>query len=327
MSDRARIATPLRVVVAGASGFIGSRTVSALAAAGHAVLELARADIAALSYAPSTAGIQSIGPRLTAAFGTHGADILVWAAGRREPDLDANRAIHVRAPVDVRDALSIPRVVYLSTGEVYGTAPLPYREDGPALGTSVYAIAKLEGEAALARSIRESVEPSSDPNSGESRQRATDPIQPDESPPGVTILRPALVYGAGSKPPMLIPRVVAALRAGERLPLTHGEQTRDLVYIDDVARAIVCAVESAETGIFNIASGVEVRIRDVVEGIARAIALQQGVPADTLLGLLGFGEVALRPDEAHRYVMDVSRARDLLGWTATTSLADGLARI
>ncbi len=315
MSDRARIATPLRVVVAGASGFIGSRTVSALAAAGHAVLELARADIAALSYAPSTAGIQSIGPRLTAAFGTHGADILVWAAGRREPDLDANRAIHVRAPVDVRDALSIPRVVYLSTGEVYGTAPLPYREDGPALGTSVYAIAKLEGEAALARSIRESIEP---PN---------DPIQPDESPPGVTVLRPALVYGAGSKPPMLIPRVVAALRAGERLPLTHGEQTRDLVYIDDVARAIVCAVESAETGIFNIASGVEVRIRDVVEGIARAIALQQGVPADTLLGLLGFGEVALRPDEAHRYVMDVSRARDLLGWTATTSLADGLARI
>ena len=315
MSDRARIATPLRVVVAGASGFIGSRTVSALAAAGHAVLELARADIAALSYAPSTAGIQSIGPRLTAAFGTHGADILVWAAGRREPDLDANRAIHVRAPVDVRDALSIPRVVYLSTGEVYGTAPLPYREDGPALGTSVYAIAKLEGEAALARSIRESIEP---PN---------DPIQPDESPPGVTVLRPALVYGAGSKPPMLIPRVVAALRAGERLPLTHGEQTRDLVYIDDVARAIVCAVESAETGIFNIASGVEVRIRDVVEGIARAIAFQQGVPADTLLGLLGFGEVALRPDEAHRYVMDVSRARDLLGWTATTSLADGLARI
>lgn len=315
MSDRARIATPLRVVVAGASGFIGSRTVSALAAAGHAVLELARADIAALSYAPSTAGIQSIGPRLTAAFGTHGADILVWAAGRREPDLDANRAIHVRAPVDVRDALSIPRVVYLSTGEVYGTAPLPYREDGPALGTSVYAIAKLEGEAALARSIRESIEP---PN---------DPIQPDESPPGVTVLRPALVYGAGSKPPMLIPRVVAALRAGERLPLTHGEQTRDLVYIDDVARAIVCAVESAETGIFNIASGVEVRIRDVVERIARAIALQQGVPADTLLGLLGFGEVALRPDEAHRYVMDVSRARDLLGWTATTSLADGLARI
>lgn len=305
----------VRVVVAGASGFIGSRTVSALAAAGHAVLELARADIAALSYAPSTAGIQSIGPRLTAAFGTHGADILVWAAGRREPDLDANRAIHVRAPVDVRDALSIPRVVYLSTGEVYGTAPLPYREDGPALGTSVYAIAKLEGEAALARSIRESIEP---PN---------DPIQPDESPPGVTVLRPALVYGAGSKPPMLIPRVVAALRAGERLPLTHGEQTRDLVYIDDVARAIVCAVESAETGIFNIASGVEVRIRDVVERIARAIALQQGVPADTLLGLLGFGEVALRPDEAHRYVMDVSRARDLLGWTATTSLADGLARI
>ncbi len=305
----------VRVVVAGASGFIGSRTCAALRSAGHAVMELGRADIAALSYAPSTAGIQSIGPRLVAAFNTHSADVLVWAAGRRAPDLAANRAIHVRAPVDVREALSIPRVVYLSTGEVYGTAPLPYREDGPTLGTSDYAIAKLEGEAALARSIRESIEP---PNV---------PLQPDESPPGVIILRPALVYGAGSKPPMLIPRVVAALRAGERLPLTHGEQTRDLVFVDDLARAIVCAVESAETGIFNIATGIEVRIREVVEGIARAIAVQQGVPADALLQLLGFGEVALRPDEAHRYVMDVSRARDLLGWSATTAMVDGLARL
>jgi nucleoside-diphosphate-sugar epimerase len=115
------------------------------------------------------------------------------------------------------------------------------------------------------------------------------------------------------------------------MPLTHGQQTRDLVYVDDVAAAIVAAVEAPATPrgteildagggqVFNIASGVETRIQDVCLGIARALGAD---PA-----LLGFGETPLRPDEAHRYVMDVSRAAERLGWRATTSLADGFARL
>ena len=291
---------PLRVIVAGASGFIGQRAVVALRGAGHAVAELRREDIAALTHSPSAAGIHSIGSRLDAAFaGSDAARVLVWAAGKRESDLAANREIHARAPLDVRDALVVSRVVYLSTGEVYGDAPLPYRETGPTNGTSEYARAKLEGEAAL--------------------------LGP--GPASAAVLRLALVYGPGSKPPMLIPRVAAALRAGERMAMTRGEQTRDLVFVDDVAAAIVAAAESAEVGIFNIGSGVETRIKDVILGIADAIASEGGRTREQLAELLGFGEVALRPDEAHRYVMDISRARDVLGWRATTALADGLARL
>jgi nucleoside-diphosphate-sugar epimerase len=290
---------PLRVAIAGASGFIGRRAAAALTAAGHHVMPLRREDIATIHETTSYAGLAAIEAK--------NPDVLVWAAGKREPTLEANKKIHAHALVDVMDYFSLARIVYLSSGEVYGDAPLPYREDGPTLSASDYAQAKLLGENAAMSSCERNASP--------------------EDPAIATVLRLGLVYGPDQSPRMLIPRVVAALRANERFPLTHGEQTRDLVFVDDVAHAIVRAVESANAGTYNIASGSEARIRDVVEGIARAIATQQGTSASDLLGLLGFGEVALRPDEAHRYVMDVSRAREDLGWTATTSLAEGLARL
>ena len=283
-----------RVVVAGASGFIGQRTCAALHAANHIAIDLPRADVAAIVEEGPAGGPRT--RRIVDALAGE-AELLVWAAGKRAPDRAANLAIHADAPVACARALGVARVIYLSSGEVYGTAPLPYREDGPAHGTSDYAIAKLAGEARLAAVVP------------------------------TTTLRLALVYGPGSTPPMLIPRLVAALRAGERFPMTHGEQTRDLVFVDDVAAAIVRAVEVATPTTVNIASGIEVRIRAVAEGIADAIATATGRDAGAVRGLLGFGDVALRPDEAHRYVMDVSRARAELGWSATTTLAEGYARL
>lgn len=315
-----------RVVVAGASGFIGRRACAALTAADHIAIDLPRADITAIleEAGAGASRTQHVvdAPRtkriVDALAGE--ADVLVWAAGKREPDRAANLRVHATAPLACARALGVHRVIYLSSGEVYGDAPLPYREDGPTLGTSDYAHAKLDGERALA-----------DATTTRSAD-ATTTRSADAAIRDAFVLRLGLVYGPGQSPRMLIPRVVAALRAGDRFPLTHGEQTRDLVFVDDVARAIVAAVEApprahARAGVLNIASGAEVRIREVVEGIARAIAAAQGVAFEHLRERLGFGEVALRPDEAHRYVMDVSRAREELGWTATTSLAEGLSRL
>lgn len=252
----------MNVAVAGAGGFIGRAAVRALRAAGHDVAELTRG-----ATVPRT-------------------DVLVWAAGKREATLDANRAVHVDAAVEAMRASGARRVIYLSSGECYGDAPLPYREEGPVAGTSDYARAKLDGEQAV----------------------------------GGCALRLGVVYGPGQAPKMMIPQLVAALRAGTPFALTEGTQTRDFVFVDDVAAAIVTAVERERLpAVINIGSGREIAVRDAVREIARAL----GAPET----LLKFGAIAMRPDEAKRYVLDVQRAADVLGWRATTTLAEGAARL
>jgi nucleoside-diphosphate-sugar epimerase len=60
-----------------------------------------------------------------------------------------------------------------------------------------------------------------------------------------------------------------------------------------------------------------------VRDVARAIAKSLGAPE----ALLGFGDIPLRTVDAPRYVLDVSLAERVLGWRATTSLAEGVARL
>ena len=137
----------------------------------------------------------------------------------------------------------------------------------------------------------------------------------------VTILRPCWVYGAGLAPSTFLPTLIASLAARRRYPMTPGHQTRDLIYIDDMVRAIVRALDDdAPTGTFNIGTGRETPILDMALLIAERVR-------DTASLLLDVGARPYREGEAFRVAIDVSRARDILGFTATTSLEDGLTEM
>src|SRR5262249_56852365 len=97
--------------------------------------------------------------------------------------------------------------------ELYGGAPVPFREDGPIDPRTPYALAKRDGEAAIASAAAR-----------------------------VIVLRPAVVYGPGQPAHMLFAKVAAALAAGVRVPLTAGAQTRDFVWVDEVAALVACAI-------------------------------------------------------------------------------------
>ncbi|MBZ0236918.1 MAG: NAD(P)-dependent oxidoreductase [Deltaproteobacteria bacterium] len=235
----------MKVLVAGGRGFIGARAVSAAAAAGH------------------EAGILEHGDDAAAVCGA-GWDALVCAALGHLP--------------------SLTRVVYLSSGETYGAQDVPFVEDAPLLGTSPYALAKIEGERALTSACA---------------SRGVD----------LTILRPSVVHGPGQRGPMFLPSLEHALAHDERFAMTAGEQTRDLVHVDDVAAAIVLAL-TGPAGTYNISSGTELTLRD----LALTIATRAGKPH-----LLAIGALPYRPNEQMRYLLSPARASTTLGWKGTRS--------
>jgi GDP-L-fucose synthase len=116
----------------------------------------------------------------------------------------------------------------------------------------------------------------------------------------------------------LVRKYVEATDGGqERVVLWGtGEPTREFLYVDDAARALLLAAERCETSEpFNVGTGRETRIRD----LAGAVAALVGFEGDTVWD-------DSRPDGQPRRYLDVSRAREWLGFEAEVSLEDGLRR-
>ncbi|MGY6500930.1 MAG: GDP-mannose 4,6-dehydratase [Acidimicrobiales bacterium] len=126
----------------------------------------------------------------------------------------------------------------------------------------------------------------------------------------------ANVYGPRQRTGVVASLVDQAL-AGE--PCTvhgAGDQTRDLVYVDDVVDALIRSTDRGSGLVANVGSGEETSVNQVVEAVARSIGRSLEVVARPR-----------RPGDLDRYVLDPGRARIHLGWTPWTSLADGVARM
>jgi UDP-glucose 4-epimerase len=135
----------------------------------------------------------------------------------------------------------------------------------------------------------------------------------------VVNLRLFMVYGPGDGDGRkLIPCIIQSLLRREAPPLSSGRWPVDWVYIDDVIDAYLCAAvaDGVEGHTFDVGSGQLVPIRRV---------------AEILTGLIGngvrprFGVRPDRPNEVAR-VADVAGAQELLGWRASVRLEEGLRR-
>ena len=135
----------------------------------------------------------------------------------------------------------------------------------------------------------------------------------------VTTVRPFQVYGPTESPNRLVPTTIARSLAGAEIELSGGEQTRDFVYVEDVAEAIVavCISPEAVGKTFNVCSGEEVSIKDAVSTIIELC----GGKATPLFGALPY-----RDTEIWALSGDTSQAKQHLGWSASTNLKDGLIK-
>jgi GDP-L-fucose synthase len=139
-------------------------------------------------------------------------------------------------------------------------------------------------------------------------------------------LLPVNLYGPGDNfdpesshvIPALIRKCLEAIERGEREIVCWGDgtPTREFLYVDDAAEAIVLALERYDGDEpVNVGAGMEIAIRDLVELVARLTGFDGRIRWD-----------ATRPHGQPRRCLDTSRAERLFGFRACTTFEEGLAR-
>ena len=135
----------------------------------------------------------------------------------------------------------------------------------------------------------------------------------------IVTVRPFTVYGPRQSERALIPQTILSALRGEDFAMTGGEQTRDFTYVDDVVEGYIRAAlsEKAIGQTINLGAGEERPIKDA----ALKLLELMGNPVKPLIG-----ELPYRPGDIRRLYADSSKARELLGWRPQTGLEDGLRK-
>lgn len=238
----------MKVAVSGASGFIGRHVLAELARRHETVVASAR-NAGSVAAAP---GITFV-PLDLAAPPTHSfellgrPDVLIHLAWEGLPNYRSARHTDIEEPRQfafLRSLIAdgLPALLVTGTCLEYGMRSGALHEALPAAPVNSYAIAKDR--------LRRELE----------GLRGTHRF-------ALTWARLFYMYGPGQAPGSLLPQLAAAVARGdERFDMSGGEQLRDYLPVDEVARLLVAlALTHCDAGVVNVCSGQPVRIRDLVE--------------------------------------------------------------
>ncbi len=292
----------MRAVVTGGAGFIGSHVVEALLARGdevHVLDDLSR-GIRERVAAGAELHVGDIrDPK--AVFEVAQPDAVFHLAAQADvrlsverPDVDAD--VNVLGTVRILEAARRhgAKVIFSSTGgAVYGECTGPATEAAERRPLAPYGTSKLCGEEYLATW---------------NRLYGTQHVS----------LRFANVYGPRQEPhgEAGVVAIFMGLLHDGGTPRIYGDgsQTRDYVFVEDVVRAMIVALDS-KGGVFNIGTGIETSVLELYDAIQRA----SGVTREAALAEPRLGEL-------QRSVLDSSLAERELGWRPDHALDEGLAR-
>nr|VFJ54953.1 MAG: Nucleoside-diphosphate-sugar epimerase [Candidatus Kentron sp. FM]VFJ60929.1 MAG: Nucleoside-diphosphate-sugar epimerase [Candidatus Kentron sp. FM]VFK12183.1 MAG: Nucleoside-diphosphate-sugar epimerase [Candidatus Kentron sp. FM] len=124
-----------------------------------------------------------------------------------------------------------------------------------------------------------------------------------------------LLYGPHEPAARLIPSVIDALLAGKPAHCSSGEQFRDYLYVKDAAAALAALLDSDLPDAVNLGSGIPIRVREIVTRIATFLNGES---------LLRLGELPLRAGDPDLLVADTRLLNQRLGWYPAYSLDRGL---
>jgi UDP-glucose 4-epimerase len=301
------------VLVTGGAGFIGSELVRQLIADGHYVLAI---DNLVSGHAKNLEGLPPDGLRfIKQDIRDHtrmrelfkGVKIVFHLAclGVRHSihsplenhDVNATATLNLLAAA--RD-IGVSRFVYISSSEVYGSARwAPMTEEHPTYPMTVYGGAKLAGEC-YTRAYWATYEY-----------------------PAV-VVRPFNAYGPrchheGDSGEVIPKFMLRSLAGKEMIIFGDGSNTRDFTFVSDTARGIKLAgfSEKAVGETINLGNGHETRIDELAREVAHVLNLPQSrIKHD-----------APRPGDVLRLCAETTKAREMLGFSSTVSLREGLAKL
>ncbi len=297
----------MRSLVTGGAGFIGSHLVDALVAAGDEVAVVDDLSRGGREQVNDAAALLEVDvrdePALRAAFEGarpervfHLAAQVSVQASTRDPGHDASvNVVGTTNALEAAVAVGARRFVNASTAAVYGGGAVrPTSERHPARPKAPYGQSKLsaEGYCELYRRMH---------------GLAT------------VTLRYSNVYGPRQDP--YGEAGVVAIFCGRALagepPTVFGDglQTRDYVYVGDVVAANVAAADSDAQGAFNVGTGVETSVLELVH-LLRPRAAGEFEPRHE----------QERAGETRHTALDASRSREVLGWKPSVGLNEGLAQ-
>jgi nucleoside-diphosphate-sugar epimerase len=124
------------------------------------------------------------------------------------------------------------------------------------------------------------------------------------------------LYGPGEAKERMIPAVILALLSGQTAKCTTGEEIRDYLHVKDVASAIWTVAKSEFCGPVNIGSGQPIKVRTVVETIAKYLQREENV---------ALGAWLADPQEPPLLLADVRKLASVVGWKPSLNLQEGLA--
>jgi nucleoside-diphosphate-sugar epimerase len=300
----------VRVLVTGATGFMGRWTWRILAESGADVYALGRSRarleavplagrhvVADLATPESlTHVIEALRPAVVFNLAGYGVD-----ASERDPALDRrmNTAVPVEAALALAD-LAPPegwdgqRLVHAGSAFEYGPVDGAVGEFTPARPVGRYGQDKLEGTCRV-----------------EHVRRGT----------GLRAVTARLftVYGPGEHAHRLLPTLARAAATGMPVPLSAGTQTRDFTFAADAAEGLLrLAMERSVPGVVNLATGVATTVREFAECFAEVAGMDPS--------LLRFGEVQAT-SEVRQGAADVTLLQETIGWVPPTTVREGIERM
>lgn len=297
----------MRVLLTGASGFVGGHLVEQLLEQQHDVYALQR-YVTGRYVLGAERGQKTVFCDLRDHFAVrrvvrevqpevviHLAAISPVAYSYDHPnevlDANINGTVHI-AEACLREVAHFRQFLFASTSETYGNGPVPKKEDTPQAPNSPYSVSKLAAEKYVLY-LR------------------------DAHGFPTTVLRPFNTYGRKDNTHFMVERVVVQMLRGDVVRLGDPTPVRDLLYVDDhVSAYLRCLGNKSAVGeVFNFATGRGITVQGVVELLKQITGFRGEIVWDT---------IPRRPLDIQVLYGDSTKAREVLGWQPKVTLEQGL---